>query len=280
MLLRTLSRNRNWMKNLAPCALATVVLCGGLAGCRATGDMLGDERAQPQSSFQWVVQPDVRMPEPTAKFYVRYIDGAGSGIDLTDVIRGAVTARGYALTNSPKEADYQFIATLRHFDKAREFRGANQLGVDSLLIVGPLTGAAIGYSIGDSAEERIVGVGVGLGVGAVAEAAARNFSKVNEWDLVLDLEIGEKIDGGFTERNKARNASESTASTAIGVNATGYGGSNASSNEQTADFERAATHLRNKSRLLVAAYQMTMTREEARAEIMRRLPEVMRAAVP
>lgn len=275
-----LAYNKSGIRSLATGAIAVALLLGGMTGCRTTGQMVGDEHAEPQSSFQWVTRPDVRMPEPTAKFFVRYIDGVGSGIDLLQHIRDAVVQRGYALTNSPSEADYQFIATLRHFDKAREFRGPGQLGYDSLVLLGPLTGGAIGYAIGDSTDERIVGTAVGISAGVLAETAFRNFSKVNEWDLVIDIELGERIEGGFTEHNQSENANASAATTAIGANSTAYTGSNTSSNQKSAAFDRRATHLRNQSRLLVAAYQMTMSREEARAEIMRRLPEAIRSAIP
>jgi len=270
---------------IAPIPLG-LALAGALASssCRAMGSVMGNEYAEPQSRVQWVTLPELDPPtvaNPTV--WLRYKDASGSGLDLLQEVRQAVTAQGYEIVPVATDADYQLVATLQHFDKAGRFDGGES-AMRKVAELAPLAGAVAGGYAGAEATGSGTGVVVGGIVGgvggAMASSAYDNFTKVAEWDLILDLQVYEKVEGGFTETVAGTSTAEASATGGVRGGSRQMGGGNTSSVEREAAIERERSHFRNTGRLVAVAYQMTMSREEALAELMPRLPGAVASAMP
>jgi hypothetical protein len=249
-----------------------------LASCRSVGALTGNEFASPQAKLEWVARPELDQPKsdsPTV-FVRPFKDAVGAGLDLTPQIRQAVEAAGYKITDS-RDADYQLVATLRHFDKAKSFDGGEG-AMHAVETVAPLVGAAAGaYAGSDQGSAGMVAGGILGGVsGSLASAAMENLSKVYEWDLILDLELSERIDGGFTEERSHTEAAGSGSNVTVGTES----GGRTTSDERKASITKEQSHLRNTFRLVGVAYQMTMTREEALNELLPRLPQSISSSLP
>lgn len=255
-------------------------LCATLApGCRAVGGVVGNEYADPQSKLVWIARPEMDVPsadEPTV--YLRYKDAVSSGLDLQPQVRQAIQDAGYVLTKS-KDADYQFVVTVRHFDKAKSFDG----GDGAMRVVeaaAPIAGAVAGYALsGDSAGSKVAGtVGGGI-IGFAAGSAMRNFSKVYEWDLILDLEVFENV-GEYEETRKRDSGSDSASRAGVAVGAISETGSRTESQTRSAEITKTRSHLNNTFRLVAVAYQMRMSRDEALDVLLPRLPSAVSSVLP
>lgn len=260
--------------NVPILALITV-----LPACRATGKMLGNEHAEPQAKLEWIARPSLDLPtsdHPTVYLHP-FKDAVGADLDLTDALRSGVESAGYTLTSSRSEADYQMVVTLRHFEKAKVFdggEGAMRTVEGVAPIAGVVGGAYAGskYGTGGMIAGGILGGAVGLGAGI----AARNFSQVNEWDLILDVELNERVEGGFTESRTRDEDTESASTTQRGSEA----GSRRTADRREAHVTKEKLHLANTFRLCAIAYQMKMSREEALAVLLPRLPKAIQSVLP
>ena len=270
------------LSHLSPPAL--LLAAAALVGCRSVGQFTGNEYAKPQSKLEWVVMPDLAPPSSeNVSVWLRYKDASGTGLDLRAQVEQAVQSQGYKLIDSPSDADYQLVATLRHFDKAARFdggEGAMNTVESAAPIAGTVAGAVVGYQLAESGTGAVAGGIVGGASGLLASAAMDNASKVSEWDLVLDLQVNERIEGGFTEQVEGASKAEASTQGAVRGGGRMEAGGNSSSQSRSAELERERTHFSNTGRLVAVAYQMTMSREEALQELLPRLPSAVASALP
>lgn len=258
---------------LCPLSLAFV-------SCRGLGNLTGNEFAKPQSKMDWILRPDLDPPtsaSPTV--WLRFKNASSTDLDLQPQLREAVQQQGYALVANAAEADYQLVATLQHFDKAASFDGGES-AIQTVGKLAPIAGLAGGVLAGDTAGEK-VGFGILGGVaGSIGSAMIENFSKVAEWDLVIDFQVNERIEGGFREETSSKSTAQASTEGGVRAGRRVETGGNDSRQERKSDVTREKTHLRNQGRLVAVAYQMTMSRDEALAEMLPKLPRVVAAALP
>lgn len=263
---------------IAPLTALALSLACALPACRATGKMLGNEYAEPQAALKWIARPELDQPssdQPTV-FIRPFKDAVGSGLDLTQQVKQAVEAAGYTPTSS-RSADYQLVATLRHFDKAKTFDGGEG-AMKTVQNLAPLVGAGLGVYAGSEAGAggMIAGGILGGAAGVMGSAAMENFSKVHEWDLILDIELGERIAGGFEQKRTRSDAADS----ASGPQAGSEQGSRKTEDRREAEITQTKEYLSSTFRLVAVAYQMTMEREEALAVLLPRLPSAIQSVLP
>ncbi|NOT30023.1 MAG: hypothetical protein HOP15_06190 [Planctomycetes bacterium] len=256
----------------------SAAFAAGLLGCRATAGLVGNEYADPQAKMEWIARPELDLPRsdhPTV-FIRPFKDAVGAGLDLTDQIRQAVVGAGYEISDS-RDADFQLVATLRHFDKAKSFDGGES-AMKAVQAVAPIVGTIGGAYAGSGAGTvGIIGGAVAGGImGSVASAAMENFSKVYEWDLILDIELNERVEGGFIE-TRSRDESATSGSNAVHG---GESGGRTTNDHRQAEITKEQSHLRNTFRLVACAYQMRMTREEALSSLLPRLPNSVSSVMP
>ena len=178
-------------------------------------------------------------------------------------VRGAFEAQQYRLTMDPNEAYFVVQGDVRFFGDAATKDGT--AGVIGGAVVGGVAGGVAGHAIG--------GNGTGTAVGAVAGAvligwlmdvmAERN--KMVEYDLVIDLRIGERIPGAKVRTQRSGNEGAEVGHSAS-FNAAGgsteYGSSSAESGEkQQVDLQEDFIY--HKNTMSAAAVKMRMKPEEA-----------------
>jgi hypothetical protein len=254
------------------------VLVPAMLGCRSAAGLVGNEYAEPQAKLEWIARPELDLPhsDRPSVFLRPFKDAVGAGLDLTAEIRQAVIAAGYEISES-HDADYQLVATLRHFDKAESFDGGES-AMRVVQAVAPIAGTIGGaYAGSEAGTAGMIGGAVAGGIlGTAAGAAMENFSKVYEWDLILDIELNERVEGGFTESRSRQESTTSGTDTAHGTES----GTRTTSDRREAAISKEQSHLRNTFRMVGCAYQMTMTREEALAELLPRLPGSISSVMP
>ena len=255
-----------------------LIVCVSFAGtaCRSFQGLTGNQHAKPQVKFKWISRPAVDMAESeTPTIYLRkFKDAVGADLDLTPQIKQAIKANGYRLTRNRKSADFHLIATLRHFDKANTFDGGSS-AMKKVANAAPIAGAIMGYSSGDSCRSRALNGILGGTGGAFFGAMIDNYSQVNEWDMILDIELLEKV-SPFIERRKGRSNNNSSS-----INRRdSERGSRGTSDERSSEYEKRKNHYRNTFRLVAVAYQTQMTRDEALGNLLPRLPGSIGSVLP
>ncbi len=256
-------------------AIALIPFCNG---CRTMQGITGNQYAKPQVELKWIARPEMDMPESDAPtvYFRHFKDAVGSGLDLTPQIRQAIISNGYKFTNSKEKADYQLVATLRYFGKADTFDGGAS-AMQSVAKIAPLAGAAAGVYAGRKSTTGIIVGGTGGAIaGTLIGAAIENRSQVYEWDMVLDIELYEKVAGGFIEK---RGREEGTKSGSNVFKGTESGGRN-TSDTRTGSFKKTQSHFRNTFRLVAVAYQTQMTKQEALDMILPKLPGSIGSVLP
>jgi hypothetical protein len=257
--------------------MATIALTWHWTGCRSIQTVTGNQYANPQVELEWIARPEMDIPEadePTV-YFRSFKDAVGSGLDLTPQIREAITSSGYKLTKS-KKADYQLVATLRHFAKADTFDGGAS-ATKAVARAAPLAGAAAGVYAGRDSTGGAIAGGVGGGIaGALIGAAIENRSQVYEYDMILDIELHEKVAGGFVEQRKRKEGVDSGSH----VGRRTESGARETSDTRSGGFEKEQSHFRNTFRLVAVAYQTQMTEQEALDIILPKLPGSIGSVLP
>lgn len=221
------------------------------------------------------VGPDKRI------VYLRWNNSAG--VDFPDLgrdIRAGFEQSGYRVTNNPEEAQYTVRIDLRHFGEASEKVGT--MGTVGGAVVGGVAGGVAGHALGNHS-------GVNTAAGAVAGAVLvgglmdvmANRNKMIEYDLVLDVRLGERIRGGVKTSRRADEGSETGHSAAFSA----AGGSNefGSSNTQASEQQEVQTQddfLYHKNTLTVYAVRMKMTPEMAIPALAQRVAPALKAILP
>ena len=257
--------------------IAIIALTWLWSGCRSIQSVTGNQYADPQVELKWIARPEMDMPEadePTV-YFRSFKDAVGSGLDLTPQIKEAITSNGYKLTRS-KNADYLLVATLRHFAKSDTFDGGAS-AIKTVSKLAPLAGAAAGVYAGRHSTGKAIAGGVGGGLaGALIGATIENRSQVYEWDMILDIELHEKVEGGFVETRRRQEGASSKADVRKGTES----GGRDTSDSRTGGFEKEQSHFRNTFRLVAMAYQTQMTEQEALDIILPKLPGSVGSVLP
>jgi outer membrane lipoprotein SlyB len=198
--------------------------------------------------------------------FVRVRNSSGTDVDVRDDVLKAVTAQGYTLTHNLDEASFVLIADLRYVgEKKHQSYGATIFGT----IVGGLAGALLGNNLGDgSGTNTAIGAGVGAAAGAAAGKAMDNRNRVISYDFVIDLSIGERIEGGVVT-NRKTNSSSSNASSSKYSNEDEYkeSGRTTVSQSESTEFRQKQDFAYQEERFIVSAKKLNLNLVEASTAI-------------
>ncbi len=264
------------------CVVGTAAALTGIAGCRSAGDLLGFEEAKGVSNTVWNTPlEDVDPPkEGRNSIYVQYRDMSGNSIELRDQIREHIRSRGYTLSKDPDTADYRLTATLRFFGRNPQNDGGRSQAMALGAIVGGASGVAA-YEVAESVNASpIQRVGVGAGTGVVTGIAAANYSTSREWDMIIDVVIAQRVEGGVqtTISTDKRNSLSTGAGMSTGGGQTS--GAQQDSTRRGQDMVQNKTHLLFPGRLTAWSTRWTMERDEAQQELVPRITSALCNAVP
>ena len=260
-------------------ALGALALGLTLGSCRATKGLLGDPDAEVRSSVNWVAIPTFDPVNPAdTKIFVKFRNPAGA-TEFTYIgreIEAAAAEYGYTITRNPDEADFYYEVMIRFFDENPN--GDN--GESLLNNAGAIAVGAAGWAAADAmGGGNLAKGGTAIVLGAGAKTAFDNFSRVTEWNLLVDCAIGERMEGGVNTRLQGGQDAHSSIQTGQNTGYQGTGGSDVRNTGRHQSAQTTSDFFRHEARLLAVSRQIRMTREEAVAALSERvracLPEIL-----
>ena len=254
-----------------------------LSGCSTTDTMyrktvsvVNPDKMTLQGGVRWMnPQPSLR-PVNANKMvvYLRFKNSSGSPLpNLQSQIKSAFEAAGYRVTRDPGEAQFTVMADARFFgeNRSKDAGGSVMTGA----VFGAIPGAIIGNNVGGGGH-----VGVGAAAGAVIGGAIGNImanrNKMVEYDLVIDLRLGERIRGGVrTTRTSEEKSRVSHADTAGNEGGRSSGGSG---ERQRAEIRE--DFLYHQNRLVGHVTRMALTPDEAMPFLEKRIVAAVGSVLP
>jgi outer membrane lipoprotein SlyB len=219
-----------------------------------------------------VLKTDIKQLKPRAKIrpvspdkmvvFVRYKNTSGSDLDIDTAIKEDVRKAGYIVTDSLDAANYILTADLRYVGlKSKDGYGHTIFGA----LIGAVAGAIIGHQFGGGTTEKVVGGGIGAVVGGVAGKAIDNRNKVVTVDLVVDVSIGEKIEGGIeTKRASSSNETLSQSSRSTAETGSNEAASSSTKYSESTDFVQKENFFYHENRFIASAAKLGLTYDEVR----------------
>jgi hypothetical protein len=244
--------------------------------------ILNPELKQVKLKSEWLTpSPHIRPVSGSQKLvYLSIRNTSGSSIDIRNQIRSKVEGLGYRVTDDLTTAKFILMADIRYFGEKSEKGYSNTVGG---AVLGGLAGGLGSAALSKKNRGRnavIGGVG-GAVVGGLIGNVVDGYNKVTTFDIVVDLRIGEKIEGGVTTNvnsNSKRGLASNTKS-ATTENSFESGKSTASSSESTS-FKRREDFVYHEARLVCSATKINLTEIEAEQPLQSRLTNSIGQLLP
>jgi Enterobacterial TraT complement resistance protein len=208
--------------------------------------------------------------------YVEFQDQTGQGGDFEDQIYQEILAgvqgRGYVTARDHAVADYVLWATLRIFSEAGTQEGDRALaGLGA--IAGGVTGAETMGAAGGGKTTEWAGALSGAAVGGMAVAM---LTKENAYQMVIDLQLAKKVEGGVqTDSSNGAKSQLRQATLAVGEAA---GSSMGQAKSQ--HVVETKVHFEMEQRVLAVASGRRLTQDTARLALMPKLVSGLKSALP
>ncbi|MDH5525707.1 MAG: complement resistance protein TraT [Nitrospirota bacterium] len=263
-------------------ALTGAALVLLIAGCAAvdtayigTVGAVDPDKLRLKQETKWLnPQPNLRLVgEKQMVVMLRVRDSSGTGIEITNDLRDALLERGYRVTGNLDDAQYVMNLDLRYYGE-----NATADGGRASMAAG-VGGAIAGGVIGHQSHRT----GSGAMVGAVAAsmlfdvAAQRN--KIREYDVVMDVRVGERVEGGV---HTTRTTGEDTSVRHSGTFRSGgiESGRGSGGSGETQVYETTEDFLYHQNRLVVFTSRMNLSPEEAQPVLHQRLIRALANTLP
>lgn len=241
-----------------------VLVAASASSCAATVDK--------DKTYLTAMQANVRVDPPSpgtnnVYFDVRDLTGEGLSDQLFDQVEGALMDRGWQIANVYQEADYVLLADLRLFSEAGTEEGdrrLNDLGAVA-------AGAAVGVGVAKATDNWWIGGAAGAAAGVGTNILLEKMNRVNKYQMVLDVVLGRKVEGGVERsiESDTNSADSSSAGTSTVVGNEGASSNNAMKMEQ--DLLENRVHFDLSQRLLAMTQGRRMSKEMAKDELVPRL---------
>ena len=221
-------------------ALVTSIV--NLTGCSETGLMMSKNSVQTSTRMSDTIFLEPAEPNQKVAFIDIKNTTDNPNLNINEVVKNNIAARGYKITNSPKQAHYLIQANILQAGKFTKEKANTVLkgGYGSAI-----EGAAVGAGIGALIGKRDSTLGGGI-AGAALGLAANAFIQDVVYGTIVDVQISEKAGKGVkVTENHASSLTQGTSSSKKQV-----------STEQT-DWKRYRT------RIVSFANKMNLTEEEA-----------------
>ncbi len=243
---------------------------------QGTVKMTNPDKMRLQGGVRWLnPMPNLRPVGPEERVvYLRWRNTSGSPLpNLRDKIKAGFEAAGYRVTLNPKEAHYIVEIDARYFgENRRKDAGGSMLAGAA---IGAVPGAILGNKLG-SGHHTVEGAAIGAALGAAMGNIMANRNKMVEYDLVLDLRIGERIAGGV--KTTLQSQAESRVSHADSSGREASRSSAGSSEKQTAKIKEDFFY--HKNRLVCHVQRLNLTPPEALPYLEQRLVPALSSVLP
>jgi len=269
--------------------LAATVLALGTVGCSTMDSAYRVTKAANPDAMtvmtgaQWANPiPNIRPVSPDKRVvYVsfRNLSGADIPMDLFNGIRASFEQSGYRVTYNPDEAWYEVLAVVRHCGEARD---KSNTGTVVGAVAGGIAGGVLGHSVGHGGgASTVVGAAAGAALVGGAMDIFANRNKMVEYDLVVDVRIGERVPGGVATHRQFNERIDTTHSGSTLVAGGGYeGGSSSAQSAEDQAYQLQDQFIYHKNTLTAWARRMGLPAEEAMPVLSRRIVGGMAALLP
>jgi hypothetical protein len=234
-----------------------------------------------KTSSKWLSEtPDIAVSsQKDKKVYLSIRNTSGTDLDIRESIKTKVESiSGYKVVTDLDDANYVLKATIRYYGAASERNYGLTVGSS---IVGGVAGGVLGHTVSGGGSAETVGGAAG---GAALFGLIANYfegeKRTITMDLVVDIYIGERVDGTVTKKvnqnsgNKLNQSAVYKSKEIKEAGASNRGSTSTSSYTKTEDF---AYH---SARLLCSAVRINLTEEEAEPVLNKRLSNAISQVLP
>ena len=271
----------------------TAGMFAALSGCtlmdksyRGMTGMTNPDKMKLKGGIEWMApQPALREVSPDKQVvYLRLRNTSGSPLEmapLQDRVRVGIESAGYRVTTNVNEAQFTVNADVRYCgDASKKEMG---LGAAATTAVAGVGGAVAGHAIGGNDTGTVLGAAGGAAIGYGLASILANRNKMVQYDMVVDVRLGERVGNVETTRRtdtETKVASASSRTVAgegqspgglkglVGNATTGGGtttsaGSGSAGSTQTQEVRMQDQFLYHENRLTANVMKMALTPEEA-----------------
>jgi hypothetical protein len=275
--------NKRFLLSACLCLVfAWVVL---LQGCRSADSayvgvvgMTDPDKVKAEASLKWLnLQPRIR-PVSADKMvvYLRVKNSSGSDIDVSDAVRLEVERLGYRITNDPRQAHFTVSADVRWFGEG----ASKELGpIAGGGVAGGVAGGVIGHNVGSG--NTVGGAVAGAAAGAVLGNIVANRNKMRNINLVIDVVIGERIEGQKVVTGRSSNEESSvTHRDAVNKGSGAEGGQSSAGSSESQQVSVQEDFLYHENRLTASAQKLNLTLPEAAGVMGPRIAKAIAGVLP
>ncbi len=259
---------------------ALVVTSGCETGDRAYEGMVratDPDKTTLQTTVTWMnPQPRIRPVSGNQMVvYVRVKNSAGADMDLVGSVMQQIQGMGYRITTNIDEAQFTINADLRHFGEGSE---KSYTPVVAGAAVGAGAGAVVGNNMGSghTAEGAVAGAVIGGLIGNVAA----NRNKMREINLIVDVTIGERIEGGVQSARRSGTDDSTTHSAGVVTQGVRETGRSTSTSSETQSVNVKEEFLYHQNRVTASARRMNLTLLESQPVLTQKLSLAIANALP
>ena len=221
----------------------------------------------------------IRVDPPAAghnTVYVEFQDQTGQGGDFEDTVYheivNGVSSRGYVAVKDHSKADYVMWATVRIFTEA-----GTEAGDKALAGLGAIAGGAAGAGVVMAAGGRgAAPIGGAVGGAGLAFAAITVLNKKNAYQMVIDLQLAKKVEGGV----QTEHGNGSQSGLQQGTVTVGEAGGSSQQQSSSQHFTENKVHFEMEQRILAIADGTRLTMDTARAALIPKLISGLKSSLP
>lgn len=272
------------MKRFLTAGLIGAMAIAGFTGCQTADSMyesttgvFNPDKVQLQGQVKWMSPPSNmglrQVPPKNMAVYLRVKNSSGTPLpDLYGKIATQLQQAGYNLTRNIDEAHFTLLADTRYYgvNKQKDAGGSMLTGA----AIGGASGAIIGHNVGD--DNRDVGAASGAVLGAAAGNILANRNKMTEINLVVDLRVGERIEGGV----KTTRSSDASAGVSHSDRFLSEGGHGHAGNQERQTVVQQDDFLFHSNRVVAYAKRMNLTSDQALPFLSERLSLAVGSVLP
>jgi len=208
--------------------------------------------------------------------YVEFQDQTAQGGDFEDTVYheivNGVTNRGYIAVKDHSKADYVLWATVRIFTEAGTEAGDKALAGLGAIAGGAAAAGAVSAAGGRGATPFVAGVGAA----GLAYAAVTVLNKKNAYQMVIDLQLARKVEGGV----QTDNASSGQSGLQQGTATVGEAGGSNHQQSKAQHYVENKVHFEMEQRILAVADGTRLTMDVARAALVPKLISGLKSSLP
>ena len=254
----------------------TLLCCALLATVTSCAATIDHDRTHLRPMVASVRVDPPRKGENRVYFDFRDLTASGVEDAVFDALEDAILARGWELCDDYHSANYVLWADLRLFGEAGTEHGNQMLnGLGAVA-----AGSVVGYGTARATDNWWLGVGAGAMTGGVTKVALDKLTQVKQWQMVVDLVLGRKVEGGVTTELSTGNEGSAESLTAVGTTPGAESATGAISSSMKQDLEERRVHFELEQRLLATTEGRRMSKTLARNALIPKLVDGLKSQLP